>query len=84
MFIPTLIAAIVVLLYMHHVRSFFVLKLGRSYRSRGGSVIKIVSKISTGPISVFVDTNNRRYYSNGEAVDDVGTQNESRLFEMVA
>lgn len=75
---------IVILLYMHYVRSFFFLKLGRTYRARGGSIVTIISKVVTGPITVFVDNNNRRYYSNGEAVDDTGTYTASRLFETVS
>lgn len=81
MFYPVLIITILVLAYMHVFRAFFRLRIGKSYRSRDGETTKIIAKISLGSIDVFVDDRDRRYYSNGERLDDPGPWNQTRLYE---
>lgn len=83
MFVATLIAVIVVLLYMHFFRSFLMLKTGRSYRSRGGEVVKIISKSKFGRMVFYIDNHGHKYYGNGERVDDVGIWNSGRLYEPI-
>ena len=84
MFYPTLAATIVVLLYMHFVRAFIVLKVGKTYKARGGHHVTIRSKVRVGQHVFFTDDENLRYYANGECISDQGSYASSRLFELVA
>lgn len=83
MFGATLFVVVAVLLYMHFFRSFLILKTGRSYRSRGGEVVKIISKSKLGRMVFYIDGHGRKYYGNGERVDDVGIWNSGRLYEPI-
>lgn len=79
----TLLVTVLVLGYMYVFRAFWSLKVGREYRARSGEHVFIQSMTKAGFQPIFTDTLGRRYYANGERVDDTGVWNATRLHETV-